>query len=411
MASYAQAFKKGPKIVQSDDSIPSVKPVFIEEFDVFGDIPKPHIKSLYLTIDEMYQAVGAVVPRRSIKGLQRIRGLWRIYLETEKETECLLSDGLELRRKSIFIYSRNLRVRIQENSTDVKIRVKDVPLSADDGQELRALEEYNCTILKNFRERLRFENKITDCQIGDRIVICDAPLPMEIPKSILIGKYRATILYRGQQNDNIKCNKCMEVGHKTRDCQNEWKCRSCGESGHRQNECDLSSNHDHEQESSSVHDEDQYEQCETNAQPQAEEDSEATQPPVDTIPNTATLTTCIESELQQSQSILTEIVTNNSELHNIIPQAARPKIKPARRENNKPVHTPSKSSGIPNKSSDQQHITKFTTIQSSSQRQNHGTPVKPTTSSELEKSPVTHTEKLHDGASNNSTKRSKTSNK
>ncbi|CAC5425014.1 CNBP [Mytilus coruscus] len=361
----------------------------------------------------MYQAICAVVPSRSIKGLQRIRGLWRIYSDTDKETECLLSDGLELREKSIFIYSRNPRVRIQENSTDVKIRVKDEPLSADDGQVLRALEEYNCTILKHFRERLRFENKITDCQTGDRIVICDDPLPMAIPKSIPIGKYRATILYRGQQNDNIKCNKCMEVGHKTRDCQNEWKCRSCGESGHRQNECtsDLSSNHDHEQESSSVHDEDQYEQCETNAQPQAEEDLEATEPPVYTIPNTATLTTCIECELQQSQSILTEIVTNNSDLNNNIPQAARPKIKPACRENNKPVHTPSKSSGIPNKSSDQQHITKFTTIQSSSQCQNHGTPVKQTTSSGLEKSPVTPTEKPHDGASNNSTKRSKTSNK
>lgn len=63
MASYAEAFKNGPKFDQSDDSISSVKPVFIEESDVFGDIPKPHLKSLYLTIDEMYKAIGAVIPR------------------------------------------------------------------------------------------------------------------------------------------------------------------------------------------------------------------------------------------------------------------------------------------------------------------------------------------------------------
>ena len=44
MASYAEAFKNGPKFDQSDDSISSVKPVFIEESDVFGDIPKPHLK-------------------------------------------------------------------------------------------------------------------------------------------------------------------------------------------------------------------------------------------------------------------------------------------------------------------------------------------------------------------------------
>ncbi|CAG2252624.1 PLG [Mytilus edulis] len=414
MASYAEAFKNGPKFDQSDDSISSVKPVFIEESDVFGDIPKPHLKSLYLTIDEMYKAIGAVVPRRSIKGLQRIRGLWRIYLDTEKETECLLSDGLELRGKSIFIYSRNPRVRFEENSTDVKIRVKDVPLSADDGQILRALEGYNCTILKHFRERFRFEYQITDCQTGDRIVICDGPLAKAIPKSIPIGKYRATVLYKGQQNDNIKCNKCMETGHKTRDCQNDWKCRSCGESGHRQNECtsDLSSNHDHEQENSSVHDEDQNDHCEAYAEPQSEEneDPEATQSPVDIVE--AIPTTSIETELQQSQSILTGIVTNNSELLDDIPnlKAARPKVIPARRENNKPANTANKSNGIPNKNSEQQQITKFTTTQSSSQRQNHDTPVKATTSSGLEKSPVTPTEKLHDGATNN-TQTSKCRNK
>ncbi|CAC5378218.1 unnamed protein product [Mytilus coruscus] len=98
-------------------------------------------------------------------------------------------------------------------------------------------------------------------------------------------------------------------------------------------------------------------------------------------------------------------------LHNDIPQAARPKVIPARRENNKPANTSNKSTGIPQKNSDQQQITKFTTIQSSSQHQSHGTPVKPTTSSGLEKSPVTPTEKLHDGTANNSTERSRTTKK
>ncbi|VDI30257.1 Hypothetical predicted protein [Mytilus galloprovincialis] len=119
------------------------------------------------------------------------------------------------------------------------------------------------------------------------------------------------------------------------------------------NECtsDLSSNHDHEQENSSVHDEDQNDHCEAYAEPQSEEneDPEATQSPVDIVE--AIPTTSIETELQQSQSILTGIVTNNSELLDDIPnlKAARPKVIPARRENNKPANTANKSNGIPNK--------------------------------------------------------------
>ncbi|VDH92985.1 Hypothetical predicted protein [Mytilus galloprovincialis] len=282
MASHAEAFKNGPKFDQSDYSISSVEPVFIEESDVFGDIPK--LKSLYLTIDEMYKVIGAVIPRRSITGLQRIRGLWRIYLDTQKETECLLSDGLELRGKSIFIYFRNPRFRFEEILQMLKYV---------------ALEGYNCTTPKHFRKRFGFEYQFTDCQTGDRIVICDGPLDKAIPKSIPIGIYRATVLYKGQQNDNIKCNKCMETGHKTRDCQNDWKCRNCGESGHRQNECtsDLSSNHDHEQQNYSVHGEDQNDHGEANAQPQIKEnkDQEAIQSPVDIVE--AITTTSIEAEL------------------------------------------------------------------------------------------------------------------
>ncbi|CAC5415584.1 unnamed protein product [Mytilus coruscus] len=219
----------------------------------------------------MYQAVGAVVPDRSVMGLQRIKGLWRIYLDTEKDKECLLSDGLDIRGKSISIYSRNPRVRIRKNSTDVKIRIKDVPLSADDGQILRASEGYNCVILKHLRERLRYEGMITNCQTGDRIVYCDGPLISTTPKFIPIGKLRATVIYRGQQNDNIKCNKCMELGHKTKDCENDWKCRNSADSGHRQNECTSEMFTDQDQEgASSIHHEDLYEPGDDNIQPQTD---------------------------------------------------------------------------------------------------------------------------------------------
>ncbi|VDI37722.1 Hypothetical predicted protein [Mytilus galloprovincialis] len=60
--------------------------------------------------------------------------------DDEKEREPLVSNGLELRGRPVSDYSRNPRVKSYEKSTDIKIRVKDVPLSADDGQILRVLE-------------------------------------------------------------------------------------------------------------------------------------------------------------------------------------------------------------------------------------------------------------------------------
>ncbi|CAC5358908.1 unnamed protein product [Mytilus coruscus] len=180
MASYDEAFKRGP-ISEKSDSLSSVKPVVVEESDVFSYFHKEATRSLFITISEMYKAVGAVVPDRSVMGLQRIKGLWRIYLDTLKDQECLLSEGLEIRGKSISIYSINPRVRIQENSTDVKIRIKDVPLSADDGHILRALEGYNCVIMKHLRERLRYKGMISNCQTGERIVYCEDPLISAIP--------------------------------------------------------------------------------------------------------------------------------------------------------------------------------------------------------------------------------------
>ncbi|VDI07043.1 Hypothetical predicted protein [Mytilus galloprovincialis] len=35
----------------------------------------------------------------------------------------------------------------------------------------------------------------------------------------------------------MKCSKCLQEGHQTRDCTNLWVCRSCGQEAHKQNAC------------------------------------------------------------------------------------------------------------------------------------------------------------------------------
>ncbi|VDI78148.1 Hypothetical predicted protein [Mytilus galloprovincialis] len=360
MASYADAFKNGPKSDESD-FISSVKPVFSQESDLFGSITNP-MKSLYLTTNEMFEAIDKVVPKRSIKGLQRIRGLWRIYLDNEKERELLVSNGLELRGRSVLVYSRNPRVRSYENSTDIKIRVKDIPLSADDGQILRVLERYKCVILKHFRERLRYDNMITDCQTGDRIVICQGPLEEPIPKNIPIAEGES-IPHNTEYNED---DTSYYPSH-----------QSNAESD---NNDDLN---DHETQSTLG-----------DAQPDD----------------------LLNCTIEQSQSILT---TANADKTNAAsqkndPPAVRPKVFPTRKSG--PTNKQANPDHVKqSRNTGQPQMTQFmqvTNQESRSTRKNENkqvnTPGKSTSGRGIEKSPVTPTEQLHDGTRNNANKRSKT---
>ena len=116
--------------------------------------------------------------------------------------------------------------------------MKNVPCSAEDGQIVRALELKGCTIHSLYRERLRVDGMLTNCQTGDRIVMCD-PVDTPLPRTLLMGKYRATVIHKDQINNNTNsvCNKCLEKGHKFKECPNDWRCKKCQGTGHKQSEC------------------------------------------------------------------------------------------------------------------------------------------------------------------------------
>ncbi|XP_063411369.1 uncharacterized protein LOC134694292 [Mytilus trossulus] len=105
-----------------------------------------------------------------------------------------------------------------------------------------------------YRERLRVDGLLSNCQTGDRIAMV-APLSKALPRSVLIGKYRATVIHQGQENHNqaeISCNKCLKKGHKFSQCPNDWVCLHCNKQGHRQAECNshLSESDDTEDDNS-----------------------------------------------------------------------------------------------------------------------------------------------------------------
>ena len=219
------------------DDISQVKPVFILENDIFGNTkPKPEH---YVTHTEIYKDINEIVPAIHLKGLQRVNGLWRIYLDDEDARATLLSTGLIVRKKRLTVYSRNPRVVARENPNFIRVRVKNVPLSADDGQIFRFLQVCRLVVHNYYRERLRVDSLLTNCQTGDRIFYCDPPVE-NIPRFVKIGKYNAQIIYKGQIviNPRLQCSKCLKPGHKQDHCQNDWVCRKCGKSGHKVKDCE-----------------------------------------------------------------------------------------------------------------------------------------------------------------------------
>ncbi|VDI46178.1 Hypothetical predicted protein [Mytilus galloprovincialis] len=191
-----------------------------------GLIPKDYLNGEpHVNIHETLSSVKPVfiwklTSLSHLKGLQRVRGMWRIYPDSENDRETLIIKKITVRNKLINVYSTNPKSSEYSSLLYLRVRVKDVPCSADDGQILRAIEnEGKCTVHKLNRERLRVDGLLTECQTGDRILFCDQ-LEKPLPRFIRIGKYRAMVFHKDQMpstKDNHD-NLCKLPGHKQADC-------------------------------------------------------------------------------------------------------------------------------------------------------------------------------------------------
>ena len=215
-----------------------VKPIFIKDQDIFGSVTPT--RNMWVTNVELYKAIGQVVKPQCIKGIQRIQNMWRIYMENERDKRTLLAQGINLRGRHVNFHMQN--PRYANRGSVVRIRVKNVPLSADDGLIEYALTQHNVNVVIMWHERLRVDNKATNCLTGDRIVLTK-DLPEPLPRFMQVGKYTAKIFHPGQviednRQDKVY-HKCLEAGHLFFNCQNDWKCKRCQQSGHKMIDCPL----------------------------------------------------------------------------------------------------------------------------------------------------------------------------
>ena len=69
--------------------------VFLRERSIFGD--RRPSKEEWLRHPELYEALGRVIEPSHITGLQRVNGMWRIYLDNLEDKVSLMSNGVPIR--------------------------------------------------------------------------------------------------------------------------------------------------------------------------------------------------------------------------------------------------------------------------------------------------------------------------
>ena len=240
------------------------KPIFLKEADVFGTYKVT--KEQWLTNVELYKCLGAEVPFDAILGIQRAGSLWRLYIEDITNRVRLLSKGVSLRGMNIPLYEKN--PYIPDRTDHIRIRIKNIPLSADDSIIVKALKDSGCELIENpSREKLRVDGKLTNCETGDRIVFIK-PRNEPLPKIMKMGIFRATVIHSGQNvsTRSQTCGKCLQTSHRTAECMNDWVCKRCKISGHKSGDCPMTitDNDDESQEN-----DDQTSENEAKALPQS----------------------------------------------------------------------------------------------------------------------------------------------
>lgn len=210
--------------------------VFFQERALFGNHKPTYAE--FVKHEEMYGSLSKSINPTHLTGLQRINGMWRIYLDNVADKATLIAKGVTIRGRSLPILPTNPLRLDSENTT--RIRIQNIPLSADDGTISRALILKGLDVISTTREKLRINGKLTNCETGDRIVLVkSSTLTEPLHRFMTFGQFKAKVIHRGQVKPKLNCSKCLAEGHTLKTCPNEWKCRRCNQSGHKQGSCPI----------------------------------------------------------------------------------------------------------------------------------------------------------------------------
>ena len=213
-----------------DKSTFTGKPVFFKHRDV------PHVTEKDLESQEVYKALLKSVPSSQITGIQKIGGLWRLYITQQEARISLITRGLNVRDACIAVFDTNPFVP-GGNENLLRLTVKDIPLSVDNSVITDELEQQKYKVSgKVLLPKLRVDGQLTNCLTGDRIIYIERPA-QPVPRNLTFGNFRGRVFHANQipkdhTSDNVVCSNCLIRGHHRSSCTRQVVCRFCKKEGH-----------------------------------------------------------------------------------------------------------------------------------------------------------------------------------
>ena len=216
-----------------DGGVPS-KPLFLRVRDL------PATEDYEWTVLDICRACEKVAGHGSMDGAQRIGLLFRLYISSsipEARAKLLIS-GIALNGVLVKLSEVNpfvLRDRDGGEIPNTKVTVSDIPISYSSSEIEDCLKQLGCHLLSNIRfQHVRDENgKLTRFKNGNRFLYIAVPKD-PLPKQVKIGLFNGKLYHKEQKvNSEVRCWKCLQVGHHSFECDGEIVCLTCKTPGHR----------------------------------------------------------------------------------------------------------------------------------------------------------------------------------
>ena len=206
------------------------KPVFVMHSNIPGE--------RRVELEEMYKAICKAVDTKDIHGIQKVGGLWRLYINERQNRIKLITEGIQIRDTSVRVYDKNPYLPHDSENT-LRVLIKDIPLSVHESIILDEFESKNLKVKGPMMyPKLRVDGKLTQCLTGDRVLYVEPPT-QPIPRFVRFHSFKARVFHAGQPDaqSEVVCSHCLQAGHHRSRCNNEMVCRLCRNVGHMQSKC------------------------------------------------------------------------------------------------------------------------------------------------------------------------------
>ena len=193
----------------------------------------------------------------TIDGATCISGLWRLYPFNEVTRAKLLSSGIQIKGKAIDLEGINPYIHRGAERSGTRLTISGLPFSYSSDAVARNLSAAGIKLRSSIQmERARAPDRtLSDWKTGRRFVWIDLP-SNPIPRSMKMGEFQSSLYHREMKQSATKCYRCLQEGHRARECQNEEVCHTCKQPGHRRGDpmCGLGFDQEKESEVSDASD-------------------------------------------------------------------------------------------------------------------------------------------------------------